>query len=203
MAKPDFDKDDAAGCTAEKGERRLDEALLSEEGLRANEWKEGSVEISMPMEKVKHKSEEEAPRFKVSGILHCSISQIVRATCAGSNARHMELIPHQLYRRDADGTETRYYSEVYNGNAMLEEDAKMRARPRNPEDGPDVEYAIFYIILYSDSTRLANFGSASMWPAYMFSGNISKYLRSKAGVFPAEHVAYLPKVSAIPAFSRF
>ncbi|TEB34882.1 hypothetical protein FA13DRAFT_1707097 [Coprinellus micaceus] len=34
------------------------------------------------------------------------------------------------------------------------------------------------IMLWSDSTRLANFGTAKLWPVYMFLGNLSKILLS-------------------------
>jgi hypothetical protein len=58
---------------------------------------------------------------------------------------------------------------------MLEEDAKIHMLLRNPEDESDTEVAIGVILLWSDSTHLTSFGSASLWPIYLFFGNLSKY----------------------------
>ena len=81
---------------------------------------------------------------------------------------------------------------------MLEEDARIRARPRDPEDGPELEIAIMAVLLWSDSTHLANFGTASLWPIYMYFGNTSKYTRGKPTSFPAQHLAYIPSVRFEP-----
>jgi hypothetical protein len=50
-------------------------------------------------------------------------------------------------------------------------------------------------MFWSDSTHLANFGTASLWPLYLFFGNLSKWVRSKPRAGACHHVAYLPKVS--------
>ena len=43
----------------------------------------------------------------------------------------------------------------------------------------------------------SNFGTASLWPVYLFFGNMSKYDSSKPSEFPACHLAYLPSVRTI------
>ena len=58
----------------------------------------------------------------------------------------------------------------------------------------DLETFIVSALLYSDSTHLASFGSASLWPIYLYLGNISKYTRSKPTSFSAHHIAYIPTV---------
>ena len=78
---------------------------------------------------------------------------------------------------------------------MLEEDAKIHALPRNPEDEPNIEVAMGAILLWSDSTHLTSFGSASLWPIYLFFGNLSKYTRGKPNAHAAHHLAYVPSVS--------
>jgi hypothetical protein len=50
------------------------------------------------------------------------------------------------------------------------------------------------IMIWSDSTLLANFGTASLWPIYLYFGNQSKYSRAKPSDFAAHHLAYIPKV---------
>jgi hypothetical protein len=58
---------------------------------------------------------------------------------------------------------------------MLEEDARIQALLQHPEDNSDTEVAIGAILLLSNLTHCASFGSASLWPIYLFSGNLSKY----------------------------
>ena len=67
----------------------------------------------------------------------------------------------------------------------------------NSAHGPndDLETFIVSALLYSDSTHLAQFGNASLWPIYLFLGNVSKYIRSKPTSFAAHHIAYIPTVS--------
>jgi hypothetical protein len=66
---PDFLKADFEDVTSvERKEQRLDEHINSKHNPTADGWRKGSVEISLPMEGVKHKSEEDAPKFEVRGI---------------------------------------------------------------------------------------------------------------------------------------
>jgi len=58
---------------------------------------------------------------------------------------------------------------------MLEEDTKIRALGQHPNDDPDTEVAILAMLFWSDLTHLASFGTASLWPIYLYFGNLSKY----------------------------
>ena len=63
-------------------------------------------------------------------------------------------------------------------------------------EGPNAQIEPFIagIMFYSDATHLANFGTASLYPMYMYVGNQSQYLRAKPSEFTAHHIAYIPKV---------
>ncbi|TEB23729.1 hypothetical protein FA13DRAFT_1797775 [Coprinellus micaceus] len=50
------------------------------------------------------------------------------------------------------------------------------------------------MMLWSDSTHLANFGTAKLWPVYMALGNLSKYVRSLPNSGALHHVAYIPSL---------
>ena len=78
---------------------------------------------------------------------------------------------------------------------MLAEDKKIREMPRVPGDGPNVEYAVLPLLLWSDETVLSNFGTAKLWPIYLYFGNLSKYVRGRPTEFAAHHLAYIPTVS--------
>ncbi|KAI1784806.1 hypothetical protein LXA43DRAFT_1100996 [Ganoderma leucocontextum] len=88
----------------------------------------------------------------------------------------------------------RVYSEVYNSDAMLEADARLREQPREVGDPDDLEYFVIAIILWSDSTHLTSFGSASLWPIYLYFANQSKYVRARPSSFSAHHLAYVPSL---------
>ncbi|KAH6881005.1 hypothetical protein BKA70DRAFT_1342256 [Coprinopsis sp. MPI-PUGE-AT-0042] len=50
-------------------------------------------------------------------------------------------------------------------------------------------------MFWSDETHLSAFGSAKVWPCYMFFGNESKYQRSKTSLKLCEHIAYFDSLS--------
>lgn len=50
-------------------------------------------------------------------------------------------------------------------------------------------------MLWSDETHLTSFGSAGLWPIYLYLGNLSKYIRGMPTQFAAHHLAYIPSVS--------
>ncbi|KJA21682.1 hypothetical protein HYPSUDRAFT_111821, partial [Hypholoma sublateritium FD-334 SS-4] len=53
----------------------------------------------------------------------------------------------------------------------------------------------------SDATHLTSFGSASLWPCYMYFGNESKYRRCKPTYNLCNHIAYFQKLP--PKFQDF
>jgi hypothetical protein len=57
---------------------------------------------------------------------------------------------------------------------MLEEHDRIHSQPR--EGGCTLETVVAAVMLWSDSTHLASFGTASLWPIYLFLGNQSKYV---------------------------
>jgi len=74
---------------------------------------------------------------------------------------------------------------------MLQEHKKIKG---SPVAGCNLEMVIATIMLWSDSTHLASFGHAALWPIYLFLGNQSKYTQAKPISFAAHHLAYIPKV---------
>lgn len=89
----------------------------------------------------------------------------------------------------------RLWGEVYVGDAMNREHEKIRADISRTHVKPYPETVIAAILLYSDSTRLTQFGNASLWPAYGWFGNWTKYDRGKPSSFATHHLAYIPSVS--------
>ncbi|KAK0495237.1 hypothetical protein EDD18DRAFT_1076147, partial [Armillaria luteobubalina] len=63
------------------------------------------------------------------------------------------------------------YSEAYTSDAFLEMEDQII-----PEPGCSLETVVAPMMVYSDSTCLANFGTAVLWPAYVGFGLMSKYV---------------------------
>lgn len=98
----------------------------------------------------------------------------------------------------------RLYGEVYIGDAMNREHEEIRQNLPKTPGKPNPETVVAAILLYSDSTHLAQFGKASLWPAYGWFANWTKYDRGKPSSFAAHHLAYIPSVrSSRPSLPYF
>ncbi|KAL5537155.1 hypothetical protein ACEPAF_978 [Sanghuangporus sanghuang] len=86
----------------------------------------------------------------------------------------------------------RVYGELYSCDAWLEAHEEVQAKSK--EDG--IENSVLPILLYSDSTHLANFGTASLWPLYMYLGGHSRYVHGKTSESTCHHLAYIPSLPA-------
>lgn len=87
---------------------------------------------------------------------------------------------------------TRILDELYSSDAWLGEQARLDALPPDPDGLPR---AIAGLMFWSDATHLTQFGSAKMWPLYMYFGNQSSWMRSKPSAKACHHVAFIPSVS--------
>ncbi len=192
----DFELHDLKGFNARRELRRLDE----EADLEGNSvhlesqhlWRESTVKIKLPAEKVFQK-ELDASFLEIPGVHHRSLVEVVTMAFQDNSAKLFHYTPFSLFwKPTSDSPPERIYSEMYNTDAFLEEHQKIQELP--PEPGPQYERVIAAIKLWSDSTHLAQFGSASLWPVYAFFGNQSKYDSAKPSQFAAHHVAYLPSV---------
>jgi len=191
----DFNMPDFINFNGRREMARLDEYASTDAPFSANDgWKEGKVTIHLPNVKSKHASETVAPGFDVSGIYYRPFLEVIKGTFQGYDAQKYHFIPFKLFQMTSQG-HSRVYTDIFNSDAMLEEHVKLRELPRDPSDDPNTELAIASILLWSDSTHLASFGTASLWPIYLFLGNQSKYVRRKPNAFAAQHLAYVPNVS--------
>ena len=87
----------------------------------------------------------------------------------------------------------RIYGEAYSSDTAVRLFEEVKGIPPLA-DYPNIENVIILLMLGSDATHLASFGTASLWPVYLFFGNMSKYDSSKPSEFLGCHLAYLPRV---------
>lgn len=194
----EFDRADLQGFRAAKEVERLDRYHGDPEDIRSSfstsdGWQETSVKIRVPADGVMHESLEHAPEFSIPGLFYRRPLEVIKNAFREKSAEHFHFTPfEQHYHSSPDAPPERIYSEIYTSPAMLEEHDHIRSQPR--ENGCTLETVVAAIMLWSDSTHLASFGTASLWPIYLFLGNQSKYIRGKTSAFAAHHIAYIPKV---------
>jgi hypothetical protein len=171
-------------------------------------WKCGSVAIRVPCVYYQQR-EEDAPEFVVDGFCYRDATGVIAKELANPKSfNDIHLNPFEEWWRPTETSDpVRVYSEIYTSDAMLQLERDLKERLKNSA-GPQLETFILAALMYSDGTRLAQFGQASLWPVYMYLGNVSKYTRSRPNSFSAHHVAYLPTVSIplsviLPHISRF
>lgn len=204
ISAPDFEKEHLRGVNVRREETRLDQ---HEEGTgvfsAASGWRSGTVALRVPKEGAVFPTESDAPIIEVTGIQHRSLTEVIRAAYEDASTRLFEHIPFKLFHRPFPNSQdtssayppTRVFTEAYTSDAFLEEDAKIRSQPRHPDDSSDIEYIIAPLMAWSDSTRLAAFGTASLWPIYIFLSSLSKYIRCSPNTHSSHHLAYIPSVS--------
>lgn len=195
ILQEDFKKEELLGFRASAEGSRMDNWVDESPHFSAKDgWIESSVKISVPADSVRHDSEDTAPKFEVPGLFYRKPLEVLKAAFQEPAAEFFHLHGFQQFWKSAPDSEPeRLYSEMYSSDAFLEEEKKIRAQPQT--DGCNLETVVASIMLWSDSTHLTSFGTASLWPAYMYIGNQTKYTRAKPSAFAAHHFAYFPKVS--------
>ena len=200
FTNPAWKWEDFIGYNAYTESRRFDRQYFSEESsLKCGDgWKEANIDIPIPC--VGHKQKEaDAPVFTVKGLLYRDLVEVIAEQLKDPNMfKEMYLQPFSEHWKPTESDPpVRVYGEVYSSDAMLDAQRKLLEKLRGLPL-PQPEAFLVAMMLASDSTFLTQFSQASMWPIYMFFGNVSKYIRSSPDPLSAHHVAYLPKVCHTP-----
>ncbi|VDC05049.1 unnamed protein product [Peniophora sp. CBMAI 1063] len=202
LQTPGFSVDDLTGFSAKREATAFDEYLkeqsqgesaasdlLSEDG-----WKETVVPIEVP-DGLLHRpgtSDPSVPIYPVPGLVYRSITSVIRNVWTSPAASHFHLTPfRQYWQRTPDAAE-RVHGELFASDAFAQVHEEVQNLPA--KDGCTLERVVCALMFWSDATHLASFGSASLWPIYLFFGNESKYRRASMRTHSCHHIAYLPKL---------
>jgi Plavaka transposase len=192
ICNPDFRPEDLSGFSVHQENKSLDSAITAPANapFLDDSWREISVEIEVPI------AVKNGPFhvFHVPGFHYRSIVQTIRATWGTVAASRFHLTPFRKIHVDQMGKETRIFDELYTSESWEVAHDQLQKQP--PEPGCKFEKVIAALMFWSDSTRLAQFGTASVWPLYMYFGNLSKYTRAKPNSGACHHVAYIPSVAS-------
>ncbi|THV01338.1 hypothetical protein K435DRAFT_793413 [Dendrothele bispora CBS 962.96] len=185
MSQPWFSLEDVRGLDIRRELRRLDEYLESG-------WNDGVIRIPLPCKGHAYASESEAPFFEIEQFWYRRMTDIIRAEVLSSSFVHYwHIKPYRLmFKPDDGGPAKRVWGEAYTSDRALDlEEEIYLSTAHFAEDG--LEVVPIYVMKWSDSTHLAEFGDASSWPIYVFFGNMSKHIRSRPTMYCAHHLAYI------------
>ena len=187
LLNPDFQLSDLKGFSARRENRIADKADAKSTLLTT--FSEACVDIEVPSGNKNLPSS----KFSVTGLHYRSLLSILLSAFADPLAAMFHLSPYKMFHRSPTGAEQRVYSEVYDSDAFNKEHDEIQ-RAALPPDDPNCrrERVVAAMMFWSDSTHLANFGTAKLWPIYMMLGNLSKYIRALPSSGACMHVAYIP-----------
>ncbi|KAJ3535560.1 hypothetical protein NMY22_g6430 [Coprinellus aureogranulatus] len=90
-------------------------------------------------------------------------------------------------------TESELYGELYTSRAFRQAYEALQQEIFD-DANKGLERIVVALMFSSDTTHLTSFGSANLWPCYLFFGNESKYERCKPSKHRGEQVAYFLKL---------
>jgi hypothetical protein len=189
----DFRAADLDGFNARRQYKQFDlsENANNNELFTGDGWRETPVHISIP-------TGERDPtgvgqQFTVPNLHHRSLLYVMKAALKDATARYFHFSPFKRFWQTPSGDEVRCFDEIYTSDAFLDANKKLQEETNEP--GCKLEKVVLGLMFWSDSTHLANFGTAKAWPLYLYFANLSKYFRGKPTFGAAHHVAYIPSVS--------
>jgi len=154
-----------------------------------------SITIEVPTGQPHSRS---TPRtYSVPGLHYRKLLNTIKAAFQDPLSQQFHFTPFSLmHRSPITNKEQRVYGELYNSDEFINEHKRVQNRSPPPPDDPGckLEKVIAALMFWSDSTHLTNFGTAALWPIYLFFGNLSKYIRSQPSSGACHHLAYIPSV---------
>jgi hypothetical protein len=202
VGDPDFRPDDVRHTRwrkidAKLGSNEFEEGEVGEEEgaawLREDAgWKKTPINISVPFHS---KSTTPGPQnYFVGHLHHRSLVSVIREKLANPHdTKNFHYEPFELFWRASDvSANVRVHGELYSSPDFINAHRQLQESPREPSC--NLPRSIAALMFWSDATHLTNFGTAKLWPCYLFFGNESKYRRCKPTHNLCNHVAYFQVV---------
>lgn len=197
LSAEDFSIQDLDGFNAHTEMAHFDssEAGLDDSDIfRKDGWRETAAEILVPTREKNPSGNGQL--FTVPGFQYRPLTAVIRAAFSEAASKWFHLTPFKRFWMSPEtGREQRLYDELYTSDAWIKAHDDLQKQKRS--DGCKLERVIAGLMFWSDSTHLAQFGTASAWPVYLFFGNQSKYMRACPTSGACHPVAFIPTVSAL------
>jgi len=186
---PDFDATHLQNFSASSKAKWLDNNLMCPP---SDGWHKSSVKIQLPKTRAKYACEDNAPEAKIPGILHWDLLQSIISAFKDPPFEVFHLKGFtQLWKPSPNEPVKKNYGEAYGSKVFHKMEHEIQLMKPS---GETLKSIVIPIMAYSDSTHLANFGTAALWLIYIFIGLTSKYIWSKPTSSSAHHLAYIPSV---------
>lgn len=212
LEAPDFRMEELEGFDARLETRRFDaaeNALPTDDPLAMDKWKRTTVDIVVPTREKNLTGNGKS--FTIEGFYYRPLLDVIRTVFAEPSSKCFHLTPFKkvggfprqkgsihfihsskIWKSPLTGREQQVYDEVYTSDAWNQaQDAIMKQRRT---DECKLERVVAGLMLWSDSTRLAQFAHVSAWPIYLFFGNQSKYARNTPERGACHPIAFIPPV---------
>jgi hypothetical protein len=201
LGSKEFRLEDIANFSARNENKRFDSAEQHDSGSPFLEdgWVERSVCIRIPTGQ--KDSQGLGLPFTVPGLHLRSLCNVMKSALADITSKRFHFSPFKRLWTSLSGTTVRCYDEVYTSDEWIEAHDNLQKQKNEP--GCKLEKVILGLMFWSDSTHLASFGTASVWPLYMYFANLSKYVRCKPSSGASHHVAYIPSVRSLRIYIMF
>jgi hypothetical protein len=192
LTAKEFKPEELTGFSAWKENRRLDKSDAADpDGPYSKDgWVETDISISIPTG-VKD-AQGRGQLFSVPGLHYRSLLGVMKSAITDITAHRFHFSPFKRLWQKPSGAEERCFDEAYTSDAWIETHDKLQKQPNEP--GCTLEKVVLGLMFWSDSTHLASFGTAKVWPLYLYFANLSKYFRGKPTSGASHHVAYIPSV---------
>jgi Plavaka transposase len=160
-------------------------------------WTHTSVTVSVPYQSrrgVPSASGSGPKNYTINNFYHRKLVSVIRERILGLSGNHQfHFSPYEMYwQRNQSEEPIRVQGELFSSPEFIEADRDIQDMPGEP--GCNLPRVLVALMFWSDVTHLTSFGSAKIWPLYMYFGNDSKYLRCKPSSHLCEHIAYFQSV---------
>lgn len=156
-------------------------------------WKSSPVKISVPFPR---RSLHPGPKdYTIKDFYHRSLTSIIRERVLDpTRHRLFHFEPYELrWRPPHKACDVGVHGELFTSKVFL--DAHRALQDSVPEPGCNLPRRVVALMFWSDATHLTTFGTAKLWPLYVYFGNESKYKRCQPSANLCAHAAYFQTVS--------
>ncbi|KAK7015137.1 hypothetical protein VNI00_019203 [Paramarasmius palmivorus] len=165
-----FNAKDFVGFSVERENKRLDDANQDPSRVM-----QGFVSSPVKISVLSGEKDIPSVPYSVPNLQHRDLLDCIRTVFASPLASKFHFSLFKLFHVNEGHEEPeRIFSELYTTDAFIREhDYIQRCSLPADQTGCKLERVIAALMFWSDSTHLATFGNAKLWPIYLLFGNLS------------------------------
>ncbi|KAF8233560.1 hypothetical protein L208DRAFT_1186183, partial [Tricholoma matsutake] len=196
LSSPDFKLENLGSFNAHRENQQMDAAFSpvapGNTPFSGDGWCKVKVDIEVPVAS-RVKPSPPNRTFTIPGFHFCPLMEVIKVAWSEDIAKQFHLSPFkQIYINPEMKAETRIFDEAFTSNVWIEAHDALQKQRNEP--GCKLEKVIAGLMFWSDMTHLVSFGTAEVWPIYMYFANLSKYVQAQPNLGTCHHVAYIPSV---------